>query len=241
MTAPLEIIPCCANLPAAALPLLGPLRTRPGLRVTRTGDRAWLHWTAGDETVARYLFSICGATLLHHQDGLWFPVSSRLPMDGVPSADNGVPLMAVLVPAAIHEEQAGSVDVAPLPLSLGRDTRIQSATAIRADAKMLARWADSATSHQLSALQGAWCGAEILLRGRMLPSVPNAERYWGQNVLVPLGFRTEPELPEAALCEVLDLAPGETALLSSTGLEVLPAAAFGPVTRASLRRAGEGR
>ena len=32
-----------------------------------------------------------------------------------------------------------------------------------------------------------------------LPLLPESVRYWGSELLVPLGFRAEPDLPEAAI------------------------------------------
>src|SRR5262249_43919541 len=45
MPVPLEEV-CCAHFPAAALALLGELRTRDDVRVLTDGDRVWVYWPA---------------------------------------------------------------------------------------------------------------------------------------------------------------------------------------------------
>jgi hypothetical protein len=73
--------------------------------------------------------------------------------------------------------------------------------------------------------------------GGRLPTLPGAERFWGNRVLVPLGFRPEPCWPESALAEVLGLADEELAMLRESGATAIPVAALRPLTRASARLA----
>ena len=60
-------------------------------------------------------------------------------------------------------------------------------------------------------------------------------RFWGETVLVPTGFRPEPDLPAAALRAALGVAADELLVLDETGAEVIPRAAFEPLTRAGVR------
>ena len=64
-----------------------------------------------------------------------------------------------------------------------------------------------------------------------------AQRYWGKRVLVPLGFRPDPELSEAVLLEACGAGRNEIVLLDSRGTIVIAESAFEPLTRAGLRLA----
>jgi hypothetical protein len=101
----------------------------------------------------------------------------------------------------------------------------------------LLRWADVATSHQLRSVQAAWCDEEVLLRGTL--PVLTGERFWGKQVLLPLGFRVEPELAQSVILAALGVRPGDVALWTTAGVEVISSEAFGPVTRAGIRLAAE--
>jgi hypothetical protein len=62
------------------------------------------------------------------------------------------------------------------------------------------------------------------------------ERFWGDRVLVPLGFRAEPDWPEGALREAANVGPDELLVLTENATEAIPADAFGPLTRGAVRR-----
>jgi hypothetical protein len=77
----------------------------------------------------------------------------------------------------------------------------------------------------------------VLLLGPKVPLLPRGERLWGERLLVPLGLRPEPALPEIDLLTALDVGREELAVLQAEGVEVLPAAALQPLTRAGIRLA----
>jgi hypothetical protein len=122
-------------------------------------------------------------------------------------------------------------------LRLVRDTRPQKATALFCDLHLLTRWAETATSAALAGLQGACLGNKVLVRGQHLPSLAGAERFWGSRVLIPLGFRPEPDWAESALAEALGLGSGELILLGQGSAVVVPENVMGRLCRASVRRA----
>jgi hypothetical protein len=99
----------------------------------------------------------------------------------------------------------------------------------------LEAWVSQATTRQLEALQAAWSGERVLLLGSNFSATLPGQRYWGRDVLVPLGWRPEPSLPEAVLRAALNLQPDEIALLDSRGPEPIPRSAFGPISRAGVR------
>jgi hypothetical protein len=56
-------------------------------------------------------------------------------------------------------------------------------------------------------------------------------------VLVPLGYRAEPALPEPLLVRTLALEVEELALLTSDAVEIVSRRALAPLTRAGIRLA----
>jgi hypothetical protein len=127
----------------------------------------------------------------------------------------------------------------------------------------LAAWADWAPSVWIESLSGAWCastaeepdGAEVLLLGAAhtaaraesrppgsirLPAF-DGRRFWGSDVLIPLGYRAEPELCQRALGAAVGAGPDDLVVLAADGPELIPRRAFRPLSRASIRLAGDAR
>jgi hypothetical protein len=229
---------CCARLGAAALSRLAPLRACPELRVLLRGDEAWLYWPAGDAELARTLLALDGAELFAWREGQWFRPGRHLPCFEVPPGDEARPLWSVLSPAPFEPALPGPCHWQPVPLRLVPCDRPRPCTLLRVGLADLGRWADQATSHQLACLVAARDLDRVLLRAvkSRLPALAG-QRFWGQRVLLPAGWRAEPELPEGVLASVLGLGPDELGLLTQEGAEVIPLAAFAPLTRAGVRRA----
>src|SRR5439155_22069142 len=120
----------------------------------------------------------------------------------------------------------------PVELRIGRGGEVKPATALACAIRELVKWTDTAMTAELAAVRAARCGDRAILLGPRLPAIPCATRYWGESVLVPVGFRPEPDLPPAALREAAGVQPDEILLLDEAGADVLPRAAFEPLTRA---------
>jgi hypothetical protein len=236
MATPLDDV-CCARLPLGALPALAPVRCLPGVGVTVDGERAWVRWAAGDGAVLRCVLPVLGVEMYVRHKGHWYRLGSRLPCSGVPDGAAAVPLDRLLVPGPVQAEFVLRPEPRTVTLRLVRDARLRSATALRCDLSALANWLDRATSARLAALRAARSGGQVLLLGHRLPPLADGERFWGERLLVPLGHRPEPGLPERALCEALGVSDDQIALLGADGFEVLPRDAFGPLTRAGVRLA----
>ena len=69
-----------------------------------------------------------------------------------------------------------------------------------------------------------------------LPATPGADRFWGDRVLIALGFRSNPDWPESALREAAQVGRNEILILTENAAEAIPANAFRPLTRAAIRR-----
>jgi hypothetical protein len=236
MATPLDNV-CCARLPLAALPALAALRCRSGVTVHIEGECAWVGWPAGDETVLRLVLPVEGAELYESRDGQWYGLGKRLPAFAVPAVAEGKPLDSVLFPAPVEPEAPPALTLRPEVVRLVRDDRPRPATGMTCALAELAPWAEAATTAQFGALRAARWGDRALLLGKSLPPLPGGQRLWGERLLVPLGFRPDPALPEPTLLEVLGAAIDDLAVLGPDGIDIVPRGAFEPLTRAGVRLA----
>jgi hypothetical protein len=233
---------CWASLPSASLAVLADLRCLPDVRVALIGDRAWVRWPAGEEAVLRRVLPVAGAELFAERNGLWYRPGHALPTFGLPLDAPTQPLDRALTPAPFQAEPPPPPQLQPARLRLVRDGQPRAATALLAYLEIVRGWADLATTAQLTPLRAARAGEQVLLVGQPLPPLPGAERFWGVGLLVPLGCRPEPALPERALRAALGVQAEQILLLREGGAEVIPQAALQPLTRARVRlAAGEGR
>ncbi|WP_435016011.1 hypothetical protein TA3x_003569 [Tundrisphaera sp. TA3] len=228
-----------ARLPTSALGTLASLRREPGVMVLADGDVTWVAWRAGNARVLRCLLPLPGVALFIEQDGHWFPPGSPLPcFDAPDSLDGAIPLPRALTPEPVVPEPAPADLPPPARLALARDHRPRPTSALRCRVADLARWADTAPSAEIESARGARSGATALLLGASLPPIEGAERFWGRDLLVPLGFAPRPGWPEAWLRLALEVADDELALIGPDAtVERIPRAAFRPLTRAGIRLA----
>lgn len=111
----------------------------------------------------------------------------------------------------------------------------------------LADWADRETSARINSLSGAWIAdpdggagrCEVLVLGEpgTLSASLGGTRFWGIDVVIPLGFRPEPDLPEPALRRLVGAGPDDLVLLDFEGYERIPREVIRPLTRAGIRLA----
>jgi hypothetical protein len=225
-----------ARLPAAALDALGPVRDRPDVRVSVAGGVAWVRWPPPRADVVRCLLPVPGAEFFTRRSERWFRFGSRVPTADAPPAEDR-PLASVLFPDRLAPTNPPADFAPPVVLRVVRGGDPQPATALACALADLAVWADSATTAELAAVRAARDGSRALLLGAKLPAVASGVRFWGTDVLVPVGFRPDPDLPPPLLREAAGVGAGELLLLAEDGAEGVPESAFEPVTRAGLRRA----
>jgi hypothetical protein len=224
-----------AWLPQVQLKFLAGARCRSDVSVILTGDRAWVTWPAGNEEVWQALLPTPECEFYEEREGLWFQLGNRLPTAGLPPRGELKKLDAILFPAPAQAELSPSRTLAPVRLQLVPSDELRPTAALRCSIADLHPWAEQATTKQLADCQAACCEDKVILRGPRLPAVPDAERFWGSRVWIPLGSRPEPDLPETALRAAAEVSLGEILLLTPSGAEAIPEDAFAPVTRASLR------
>jgi hypothetical protein len=239
----------CASLPLDALATLADLRRAEGISVTLAGDRAWVRWEPGNHAALRTVLPLPGSELFVRRGKHWYKLGSRLPSFNLPIDQRGVvavPLHSAVVPRPVRPEPPGEGLVATVALSLVRDDRIRTASALKCPIAVLGRWADSAPTARFAGLLAAKADDVVIVVGRSLPVVagPGVERFWGSRVLAPLGLRPEPSLPEHALRRALGIADDELPLLiaspdgsAEVEVELVPYAALRPLSRAGVRLA----
>jgi hypothetical protein len=225
-----------ARIPATGAAALGPVRHRGEVRVIPDGARLWVRWPAGLADVVRCLLPVPGVVFLVSRGGAWFPFGNRLPTADRPPAGDGLPVAAVLAPARFNPVGPAELTAPSVSLCVVRGGEPRPATALACRIAELAGWADTATTAELIAATAARAGERVILRGARLPVVPTATRYWGDDVLVPVGFRPEPDLRPAVVRAAVG-ADDELVVLDESGAELIPRTAFAPVTRAGLRLA----
>jgi hypothetical protein len=226
----------CASFHAAYLPMLGGLRTRSGLRGWPEGTRIWLRWDFGDEDLIQRLLPIPGVELFRHHQGHWYRLGHQVPDFNVPPETRSLPLAQLLTPAPCQPMPVTSSSMNAQVVHLVREEQPRATTALVCTLGELFRWAKLATSWQLKQLRGTWNADRVLVLGSHLPVIPGAQRYWGQGLLIPLGWRPEPLLPETILVLALGLRPDHVGLLRPQGIERIPLTGLGPITRGGLRR-----
>lgn len=222
-----------ARVPAADLSRLGPLRGAPGLAVRLEGDSAWVRWQSADATIVGALLPAPGAAFFERRDGDWLPCGKRIPVD-VPT-EGFLPLESALLPQPRATVAAQAANLAPLRFTVVRSTRSQPCSAIVCTPAAVATWAAMATDAEIAGLQACRSGTLVLVTGARLPLIAGGERFWGEHVLLPLGWRAEPDLPESTLCEAAGCGPEEI-LLWRDGAVFVPRKAITPLTRAAARQ-----
>jgi hypothetical protein len=208
-----------------------------GVRVV-PGDPAWVTWDGARPDAIAALLTVPGAELYEPRDGRWFRPGGHLPAFDVPPAGEAVGLDRAVVPATFVPVEPAAAELRKVRLALVRCERPRPTTALRCSVAALQAWTDTATAAEIAAVRAARCGAVAWLRGDRLPAVAASERFWGDRVLLPLGWRADPDWPESALREAANVGPDELLVLTADGAEAIPADAFRPLTRAAVRRAG---
>jgi hypothetical protein len=225
-----------AHLPAGGLAALAPLRAKGGIRVI-AGEPAWVEWDGDRPDIVAALLAVPGASLFVPRDGRWFAYGSHLPAFAVPPIGPATPLHQAVVPAPISPVDYPTAERGRVPLKLALCERPRPTSALRCSIASLQAWADAAPTSEIAAVMGARCGDIAWLMGTTLPAIADSERFWGERVLIPLGWRAEPDWPEAALREAAAVGSEEILVLTCDFAEAISRDAFRPLTRSAIRRA----
>jgi hypothetical protein len=248
----------CARIAIPDLRVLADLRRRTDIRVLVEEDRAWVYWSPESHPMQQVLIGrllpLPEVELFTRRGGYWYRLGEHLPAFEVPveAGTEGAPLERIVMPRPMTALPPADGRPNPISLRVVRDerSRPRPPRALRCPLERLAAWAEQATSARLASLRGAWAsgagdesgGAEVLVLGASgsLPELPGALRFWGVDLLIPLGFRPDPELPESALCRAVGAGSNHLVILDSQGYELIDRAAFRPLSRAGVRLARRG-
>ena len=225
-----------ARLPVAGLAMLAPLRAASGINVI-VDELAWVWWEGNRPELTAALIAVPEAELFEPRDGRWYRPGERLPVFDVPPRGESVLLDRAVLPAAFVPSEPQQRELRRVPLRLVRNDAPRPASAIRCSLSVLRSWTDIATTADIVNVKAARLRDICWLLGRKLPTFVNAERFWGERVLIPLGFRADPDWSDPALREAAHVGPDELLVLFEGSTEALPAGAFQPLTRAAVRRA----
>jgi len=248
----------CASLRVEDLRVLADLRGRAEIRVLIAGDRAWVCWQGASAVTVEILpgriLPLEGLELFVERAGLWYRLGEHLPNLGVPfgKGDDGVSLDRLLIPGKLSAQRAANEWATPLQVCVVPDERqeVRLASALRCSLAAIAAWAEEATSLGLSRLRGAWrqenCRdegePEVFLLGEpgRLPHLAESVRFWGSDLVVPVGFRVDPDLPPAAIRGAVGAGEGDLVVVDGRGIELIDRDAFAPLSRAGIRLACSG-
>ncbi|QEL19628.1 hypothetical protein [Limnoglobus roseus] len=224
-----------ARVPAAGLAALAAVRHLPGVGVQDDGEFAWVHWPAGRLDVVHALWPAAGVLFLRRDGDRWLPFGKRLPTTLRPPETDVRPVAGAIVPERVNPIPPPGGPAVTLELGIVRGGPPRSATALLCSAAELAGWADTATTREFSRLRAAVRTDRVLVLGDKLPAIAAAARFWGDGVLVPLGFRPRPALPPDVLRAAVGAAPDDLVILHETEVEIVPNAAFAPLSRPGVR------
>jgi hypothetical protein len=181
------------------------------------------------------IFPLPEVVLFAHCDQRWYRFGCQLPTFDVPVSADYQPLPRVLTCYSFEAQKPLTPKCEPTSLTFVSDDRQRPTTAAMYRLSRLIHWIENVPTPRLKGIQAAHCGNEALLLGDRLPVLPESERFWGSAVLMPLGYRPDPFLPEGALCEALGLCENEIILWRHAGVETIDRRAFAPLTRAGVR------
>ncbi len=252
----------CASIPVDDLSVLADLRREPGIRVTIADGRAWVCWddepgpSAESEATRRILVTRLlprpGVEIFARSDGRWHRPGEHLPAFGVPVGDgfDGVRAGPRDRARADLGGAAGGRRPRPGPAPdrarRGRTAPARRRAAMPAfGARRLGR--TGAVVVDRVDLRGVVSRADARRTGRgrgpaararrTAPRAADGLRYWGADVLIPIGYRAEPDLAERALRSAVGAGPDVLVVLDADGPELVPRQAFRPMSRAGIRQA----
>jgi hypothetical protein len=232
---------CGACLPATQLAWLASLRTEPTLRIARRDDLVWLRWAPGRMEVVRALLPLAGVRLYVHREPHWLRFGAALPAWEFPDTLEFQPLDRVLFPAPMTAIPAPTTQVQACRLGVQTDDEPRATTALFCPVEAMRDWAETVPAVQVRTLRAASHGTTLIVLGDVLPLLPAGVRYWGKRLLVPLGLRPDPDLPERILVEAAGLDDDEILLHRDDRWEAVPTGLFEPLTLAGLRMLAGGR
>jgi hypothetical protein len=212
------------------------LRRASGLHILADREFLWLRGDSSDASLARRIQSIPGAE--------WFAIGSdeqltrrdeTVPCERLP-VGRWMPLLDWL------DLKLPTAGFAPrvqerVMLKLVRSNQLAEANCLQTNWQVWHDYALTAPQIRLNQLGFAVSiEAKVLIRGKPVPPIPGQRFSESDGVIVPVGWRFEPDIEPLAVRQVLELDDSEMALFSQDGsYERLPESAFVQATRSAVR------
>lgn len=227
--------PWAASLPAGAIDAVACLRQRPGLLAAR--DRDGTLWLRGDHVdgALRTAIALLAPAALYTlaADGTLTHVGDLLPAGHVPELA-WMPI-ARFIDVGMPPSRLAGVIERRAALSLVPSDRPRPANGLLGSLPALAAWAEDAPAFRFAPLRYAVSGDRAFVLGKPTPSIAGVRLYESNGICVPCGYELSPAIDAASLRSILRLDAGDVALFETAGCSRVPADAFVPMTRASIR------
>lgn len=220
--------------------LLAPLRCHPSVQVGCKEEKLWLRWDEGNGQVVQALLPIPGIQFFGKQDPYWYPAGQSLPAFTIPQLE-WRSLDQLLLPERIATVPASQGNFEKVPFGLRPANRNQPTRSGLYPLPSFRGWVEQMPTSVISSLRGVYSEQKIFVIGDQLPLLSGCQRFWGQDVFVPVGFDLEPSLPAGALRDALGLKPREILLVLDQHLEIINAETIQPLSRAGVRLAERNR
>lgn len=221
------------------LAALADFRVDSGIRVVAAGDRVLARLPQGTSEAVERLLAVRGAELFVESLGGWYRLGDRIPAFDINwNEDQSIPLAQVLLPGFVRAELPSAIDPVAIAFRLVPCIEPRPTSALICSIENLAAWADDSPTVAIERLRGAVSRrrAFVVATVGTPPAIVEAERYWGERLLIPLGRRPEPNFNEDILVPLFNLGD-DRAIVREDGFERIPCSAIRPLSRASIRLA----
>lgn len=232
-----------------ALRSLSHLRAQSDLLAHHAEGRIWLRWPARLRSITQLIQALTDAKLLHPRAWGWCEGSSGFAVE-TPDLTIFQPLAVVIHPQALPEgdgaHRSNLPAAAKVELSIIPSTQQHPASAVLLPLTRLYALLRATPETLWKHLGVAWHKQQALVRtsvGQALRlDVPpqNSQRFWGERVLVPLGWQLSVDAAEPVTLRLIGAKANEIALVQHKGISLIPEACFAPASRAGLRLAIQG-
>ncbi len=165
-----------------------------------------------------------------------FPLDAALPTRRLPEHFDWASLSELILPEAMTPLYLTGETGGKAPVSIVRGGKAEAVNLLRISLTAWREFSETAPEIRLHPLTFAASESEVLVRGNPLPAIPGEGWIEREGIALKAGFHCEPAIAPAILNRVLNLMPGEIALISEKGIvERIAAENFIPASRAAAR------
>lgn len=221
-------------------PMAAALRSFPGVEVCLHAGSLWLRGPRDGGPIERAMWLLPGLRYDLAADGKLTPWNHLLPASHCP--EGPWQSLAGFVRPDISAPTLPGQCAQRVTLSLVRSTIERPAALLLLDAPTWQAYINTAPSVRLKRLHFALSEEGfVLVRGKPLPSLPGTPFTLDAGIALPCGYVWSPAVSASVVAESLALAGDDMALYAPDGTcQILPEAAWVPVSRSAVRISLEG-